>query len=101
LLATFSFDTIGAKEKVIKKKTPLGEFRALRSARRLTQPPLRHLLKKVDENFHTGFVRTFYFLLINHPQIPLMGKYKTHPAIAVSAASGSKILVTTSKNRKV
>ena len=26
-------------------------FRALRSARRLTQPPLRHLLKKVDENF--------------------------------------------------
>ena len=69
-LATFLFDTIGAKRKVIKKETPR-MFRALleeevasnfpyasHTARRLTQPPLRHLLKKVDENFHTVFVRT-------------------------------------------
>ena len=47
-LVAFSFDHIGAN----KKKTPR-IFRRLRTARRLTQPPPRHLLKKVDENFHS------------------------------------------------
>jgi hypothetical protein len=32
VFSTFSFDTQGAKEKVIKKKTPKGKFRRLRTA---------------------------------------------------------------------
>ena len=36
----------------IKKESAEKGFRTLRRARRLTQPSLRHLLKKVDENFH-------------------------------------------------
>ena len=35
-----------------KRKAPKGVFRALRSARRLTQPSLRELLEKLDQNFH-------------------------------------------------
>ena len=46
LLAAFSFAEKGAKEKAIKKKTPLGEFRRLRTARRASRPPPRKLLKK-------------------------------------------------------
>ena len=36
----------------IKKKSAEKEFRALRGARRLTQPSLCELLKKLDQNFH-------------------------------------------------
>ena len=52
LLAAFSFGNIGAKEKANKKKSAERRFRALRSARRLPQPPPRRLLKKAGENFH-------------------------------------------------
>ena len=42
------------------KETPKRVFRRLRTARRLPQPPLRHLLKKVDENFYqTDEARSF------------------------------------------
>ena len=44
--ATFSFDTKGAKEKVIKKKTPFGEFRRLRAARRPPRPPPARAFEK-------------------------------------------------------
>ncbi len=50
LLPTFSFDTRGAKEKVIKKKTPRA-FRALRSATKGAAFGFRKLLKKLDQNF--------------------------------------------------
>ena len=45
LLADFSFDEVGAKEKSIKKKS---------AARGGAAPPPRKLLKKLDQNF-------FYF----------------------------------------
>ena len=49
-LPAFSFAKSGAKEKAIKKKTPMGRFRALRSA--TTAVGGRHrLLKKAGENF--------------------------------------------------
>ena len=38
-IATFLFDTAGAKRKVSKRETPRGEFRRLRTARRATRPP--------------------------------------------------------------
>ena len=49
----FSFDQEGAKEKAWQKekRRKEKEFRRLRTARRLTQPPLRRLLKKAGENF--------------------------------------------------
>ena len=48
--SAFSFAHAGAKEKAIKKKTPMGRFRALRSA--TTAVGGRHrLLKKAGENF--------------------------------------------------
>ena len=50
-LSAFSFAYAGAKEKAIKKKTPISGFRALRSATRAACPCPRHLLKKVLENF--------------------------------------------------
>ena len=50
-LVAFSFGNVGAKEKAHKKKSAEKEFRALRSARRLPQPPPRRLLKKAGENF--------------------------------------------------
>jgi len=36
-LSAFSFAKAGAKEKAIKKKTPMGRFRALRSATKATR----------------------------------------------------------------
>ena len=48
--SAFSFAKSGAKEKAIKKKTPMGRFRALQSA--TTAVGGRHrLLKKAGENF--------------------------------------------------
>ncbi len=44
---------IGIADSSSQKETPRVEFRALRSARRATRPSLRHLLKKVDENFYS------------------------------------------------
>ena len=49
----FSFAEAGAKEKAIKKKTPMGRFRALRSAT-VAADGSRRLLKKAGENFCRG-----------------------------------------------
>ncbi|MBR2020106.1 MAG: hypothetical protein IKA05_06885, partial [Clostridia bacterium] len=49
LLATFSL-TPQAQRKSYQKETPKREFRPLRRARRLPQPPPRRLLKKAGEN---------------------------------------------------
>jgi len=56
-LATFSFDTVGAKEKVIKKKTPIREFRRLRATTGVSPPAHEKLLKKFYQNFHREFLR--------------------------------------------
>ena len=47
LPATFSFDEVGAKEKVCKKKSA--------AKRGGAAPPPRKLLKKLDQNIPTGF----------------------------------------------
>ncbi|MBE6621014.1 MAG: hypothetical protein E7625_06610 [Ruminococcaceae bacterium] len=49
-MPTFSFGTRGAKEKVIKKKTPR-TFRSLRRATKGSAFGNRKLLKKLDQNF--------------------------------------------------
>jgi hypothetical protein len=60
-LATFLFDTTGAKRKVYKRKTPFWGFRALRSATGVSPPAHEKLLKKFYQNFHNGFVRFLIF----------------------------------------
>ena len=49
VVSRFFFEAGGTKKKLAKRNAK--GFRPLRRARRLAQPPLRHLLKKVDENF--------------------------------------------------
>jgi len=53
-LATFLFDTIGAKRKVRKRETPIGEFRHLRVATSVSPPAHEKLLKKFYQNFSIG-----------------------------------------------
>ena len=75
--AAFSFGGVGAKEKANKEEkncfairedfvlpAPFGEFRALRSARRATRPPLRRLLRK--ENLQAGWAKTFHNLVCSY-----------------------------------
>ena len=51
-LAAFSFDTIGAKEKAIKKKSAEREVSPLARGEGGVAPPPHELLKKLDQNFH-------------------------------------------------
>jgi hypothetical protein len=53
-LATFFFDTTGAKKKVHKKETPLGNFALCGARPRLRALDGRKLLKKFDQNLHKG-----------------------------------------------
>ena len=52
-LSAFSFAYAGAKEKAIKKKTPISGFRALRSATADTGGSCKPL-KRLDLNFNCG-----------------------------------------------
>ena len=53
-LATFLFDTVGAKKKSYQKKNAVGEFRRLRTATGVSPPAHEKLLKKFYQNFHSG-----------------------------------------------
>jgi hypothetical protein len=51
-LATFLFDTTGAKRKVYKRKTPMENFARCDVRGGLRALHLRKLLKKLDQNFY-------------------------------------------------
>ncbi len=52
-LATFLFDTIGAKRKVNKRETPQKDFAPCEARQGLRALDPRELLKKFDQNFTT------------------------------------------------
>ena len=61
------------REFAFAKRNAVREFRALRSARRLPQPPLRRLLKKAGENFRQTDESRLFCLQSARPRLEAGG----------------------------